>query len=187
MPRLAVETSAIINPTNLRLKPQLPSILIPLPSPKHKTLTTNGALIHPDPKPSVRIPLPNSPGPLLTNPQRQNSSRKMVRTLQRKPPSLPTHPPLTPPQDEEKIKLKGEVPPPPSPPPPNPTLSHQNPPGPPPHRPPRPKAPIKLRRIPLPKNSLPPLRRPLLLRLRRRQRQRVGVSGGYPFFRGGAG
>ena len=55
-------------------------------------------------------------------------------------------------------------------------------PGPPPHRPARSEISIQLRRIQAQhKDCLPPLCWPLLLRLRRRQRQRTRLPGSYPF------
>lgn len=106
--------------------------------------------------------------------------------------------------DEEKVKLKGEV---------TTSIilclsvpwtpSHRLP-GPPPHRPARPKVPVQLRRVPfgtqlldldlplpapsspepvLYKDCVPPLRRALLLCLRRRQRQRARLPRSHPLLR----
>lgn len=99
--------------------------------------------------------------------------------------------------DDEKIKLKGEVLYIPVPIPLShipfkilysPQIAHlTSHKGPPPSSPPRPKIPIQLRRVPQPQDRLPAVRRPLLLRLRGRKRQRAGVSGSDPFLCRGVG
>ncbi|KZL69259.1 hypothetical protein CI238_09101, partial [Colletotrichum incanum] len=57
--------------------------------------------------------------------------------------------------------------------------------GPSPRRTARPEVPVQLRRVPQQQDRLPPLRRPLLLRLRRYKRQRAGIPRGHPLLRRG--
>lgn len=104
--------------------------------------------------------------------QRENPPREMVRTLRRT--CLPSFTPSPSPS----ARLKSS---------PGRREDQTQGRGPPPHRAPGSETSVQLRRVPQPQDRIPAVRGAVLLRLRRRERQRAGVPRGDTFFRGGAG
>ena len=135
----------------------------------------DGPLVHPDPKPAVSLDFSTNTSAVLSS-QASHPLRGKTRlakwyapysvrpTFSIAAPQHPIDPALT--SHPFRIYLtsipgRGQIPPPP-----------RNSPS---YRPPRPKVPIQLRRIPVaaPEDSVSTVCRPLLLRLRRCQRQRA--------------